>query len=36
MYLAGSCVLFLTIFTLIGTFVSDILLVWADPRIRFD
>lgn len=36
MYLAGTCVLFLTVFTLVGTFISDILLVCADPRIRFD
>jgi len=35
MYLAGSTVMFLTFLTVIGTFISDILLVWIDPRIRF-
>lgn len=34
MYLAGSIILILTIFTVIGTIVSDILLAWADPRAR--
>ncbi|MAS34808.1 MAG: ABC transporter permease [Anaerolineaceae bacterium] len=36
MYLAGSFVLILSAFTVIGTFVSDILLAVLDPRIRFD
>jgi len=36
MYLAGSIVLMLTLLTLIGTFMSDLLLAWSDPRIRFD
>jgi peptide/nickel transport system permease protein len=35
MYLAGSFVFLLSILTVIGTLVSDILLVWVDPRIRF-
>lgn len=35
MYLASSCIMILTFFTLIGTFLSDILLVWADPRVRY-
>ncbi len=34
MYLAGSFVLILSAATVIGTFVSDILLAWLDPRIR--
>ena len=34
MYLAGTCVLILTAMTIIGTFISDILLVAVDPRIR--
>ena len=33
-YLAGSFVLMLSAFTVIGTLISDILLAWADPRIR--
>ena len=36
MYLAGSLVMFLSIFTIIGTVISDILLAWLDPRIRFE
>jgi peptide/nickel transport system permease protein len=34
MYLAGSIILILSIFTVIGTILSDILLAWADPRAR--
>lgn len=36
MYLAGSSVMFLGFLTVIGTFISDILLVWIDPRIRYE
>ena len=36
MYLAGSTVMLLTFLTVIGTFISDILLVWIDPRIRYE
>ena len=35
MYLAGSTVMFLTFLTVIGTLISDILLVLVDPRIRY-
>lgn len=35
MYLAGSLLMLLCGLTIVGTFVSDILLVWLDPRIRF-
>jgi peptide/nickel transport system permease protein len=34
MYLAGSFLLMLSILTVIGTLISDILLAWLDPRIR--
>jgi len=34
-YVAGSIIMILTVLTLIGTFISDILLALADPRIRF-
>jgi peptide/nickel transport system permease protein len=34
MYLAGSFLLLLSTLTITGTFVSDILLAWVDPRIR--
>lgn len=36
MYLAGSFILFLSTLTVIGTYVSDLLLVALDPRIRFE
>lgn len=36
MYLAGSLVFILTFLTLVGTFISDILLAISDPRIRFE
>ena len=36
MYLAASTIMFLTFLTVIGTFISDILLVWVDPRIRYE
>lgn len=36
MYLAGSLVMFLSIFTIIGTIISDIILAWLDPRIRVE
>ena len=36
MFLAGTMVLFLGSLTLIGTFLSDLLLVIVDPRIRFE
>jgi peptide/nickel transport system permease protein len=36
MYLAGSIVLILSVLTMIGTLLSDILLALADPRIRME
>lgn len=33
-YLAGSFLLMLSVLTVIGTFISDLLLAWLDPRIR--
>ena len=36
MYLAGSAVMVLAFLTIIGSFVSDILLVIVDPRIRYE
>ncbi len=35
MYLAGAFILILSVFTVIGTLLSDILLAWSDPRIRY-
>jgi peptide/nickel transport system permease protein len=34
MYLAGSFLLLLSVLTIVGTLISDILLAWVDPRIR--
>lgn len=36
MYLAGSFIMLLSFLTVIGTLVSDILLGWVDPRIRYE
>jgi len=36
MFLAGSSIMVLTFLTVIGTLISDILLVWVDPRIRYE
>ena len=36
MYLAGTFVMLLSILTVIGQLISDILLVFVDPRIRFE
>ncbi|NDJ61728.1 MAG: ABC transporter permease [Chloroflexi bacterium] len=35
MFLAGTLVLYLSFLTIVGTFVSDVLLAWLDPRIRY-
>ena len=35
MFLAGAFVLLLSTLTLVGTLISDILLAWLDPRIRY-
>ena len=35
MYLAGSIIMILSFLVLIGNLISDILLVWLDPRIKF-
>jgi peptide/nickel transport system permease protein len=35
MYLAGSIILMISVLTVIGTLISDILLAWLDPRIRY-
>lgn len=34
LFLAGTILLLLAILTVIGTFVSDLILMWIDPRIR--
>lgn len=36
MYLAGSLIMLLSVLTVIGTFISDIMLAIIDPRIRFE
>ena len=34
MFLAGTIILLLGVMTVLGTFLSDLLLMWVDPRIR--
>lgn len=34
MYLAGSFIFLVSVLTVVGTLISDLLLAWADPRIR--
>jgi peptide/nickel transport system permease protein len=34
MYLAGSIILLVSVMTVVGTLISDLLLAWLDPRIR--
>jgi peptide/nickel transport system permease protein len=34
MYLAGAIVLLLGVMTVVGTLISDVLLMWIDPRLR--
>ena len=36
MYLAGSFIMLLSILTVLGMLLSDILLAWLDPRIRYE
>ena len=36
MFLAGAFVMMLSTLTVVGTLISDILLAWVDPRIRFE
>jgi peptide/nickel transport system permease protein len=36
MYLAGAFIMLLSLLTVIGTLISDILLAWIDPRIRYE
>jgi peptide/nickel transport system permease protein len=36
MYLGGALIMFQCILVLVGTLLSDLLLVWIDPRIRYD
>ena len=36
MFLAGSLLMWLAILTVVGILLSDILLAWLDPRIRFE
>lgn len=36
MYLAGSLIMFLATLTILGMLFSDLLIVWLDPRIRYE
>lgn len=35
LFLAGTILLMLAVLTVVGTFISDLILMWIDPRIRF-
>ncbi len=35
MYLAGALILIVSLLTVVGTLISDLLLAWIDPRIRY-
>ena len=35
MYLSGACIMILAFMTILGTFISDVLLALVDPRIRY-
>ncbi len=36
MYMAGTCIVFFTMLLLIGNLAADLMLAWADPRIRLE
>ena len=36
MYLAGSLIMMLSVLTVVGMLLSDLLLAWVDPRIRYE
>jgi len=36
MYMAGTCIVFITMLLLIGNLLADLALAWADPRIRLE
>ena len=36
MFLAGTIIMMIGLMTVVGTFISDILLAWVDPRIRLE
>jgi ABC-type dipeptide/oligopeptide/nickel transport system permease component len=36
MYVAGSMLMVLSVLGVVGTLVSDLLLLWLDPRIRYE
>ena len=36
MYLAGSFIMILSGLTVVGTVISDLILAWSDPRIRYE
>jgi peptide/nickel transport system permease protein len=36
MYMAGTCIVLITFLVLIGNLLADLMLAWADPRIRLE
>lgn len=36
MYMAGTCIVLITVLTLVGNLLADLVLAWVDPRIRLE
>ena len=36
MYMAGTCIVLITVLTLAGNLLADLVLAWVDPRIRLE
>ena len=36
MYMAGTCIVLITLLTLVGNLLADLVLAWVDPRIRLE
>jgi peptide/nickel transport system permease protein len=36
MFLAGTIILLISVLTVVGSLISDLILVWIDPRIRME
>jgi len=36
MYLAGAFILIIATLTIVGVLISDLVLAWIDPRIRYN
>jgi peptide/nickel transport system permease protein len=36
MYMAGTCIVLITLLVLVGNLLADLVLAWVDPRIRLE